>query len=400
MLNKALYNDKSIPLTKQSEILQLSEQLGYDAHEIKWVVAKNSDTVKNLVKFIDNITCDSQEISANSASGSDEIKGLSLLASNLKEIASTVSQISKDYLKKVADGSLAISDVEAALVQVTAEMDRSSDEIEALLELTEKVKDFVDFIKHIAQQTNLLALNAAIEAARAGEAGRGFSVVATEIRKLAERSKDKAHEIHDTADLINKGIIKACNISQKGTENLKNVKTKMKIGKDAMSGAVAAFEDISQLNGKLLDSSEEQAKTSNYLTEIFTSLSDKTASTADSTVKVAYLIKDQETHNKKLLDIADNLVDKVYALQKQSTYLKSKDEIIFGINPALSPDVIKSLYLPVINNVCKKVGLIPRVLVATDYDALSNSLIDGIVDVGWFSPLAYVNAKNPKICRF
>lgn len=100
MLNKALYNDKSIPLTKQSEILQLSEQLGYDAHEIKWVVAKNSDTVKNLVKFIDNITCDSQEISANSASGSDEIKGLSLLASNLKEIASTVSQISKDYLKK------------------------------------------------------------------------------------------------------------------------------------------------------------------------------------------------------------------------------------------------------------------------------------------------------------
>lgn len=394
MFNKPLYNDKSMPLTKQSEILQLSEQLGYDAHEIKWVVAKNSDTVKNLVKFIDNISCDSQEISANSASGSDELKGLSLLASNLKETASTVSQISKDYLKKVADGSLAISDVETALTEVTAEMDRSSDEIEALLELTEKVKDFVDFIKHIAQQTNLLALNAAIEAARAGEAGRGFSVVAAEIRKLAERSKDKAHEIHDTADLINMGISKACNISKKGAENLESVKTKMQIGKDAMSGAVAAFEDISELNGKLLDSSEEQAKTSNYLTDIFTSLSDKTASTADSTVKVAYLIKDQEIHNKKLLDIADNLADKVYALQKQSTYLKSKDEIIFGINPALSPDVIKSLYLPVINNICKKTGLIPRVLVATDYDALSNSLIDGIVDAGWFSPLAYVNARN------
>lgn len=394
MLNKTSYSDERIPLTKQSEILQLSEQLGYDAHEVKWVVAKNSDTVKNLVKFIDNISCDSQEISANSASGSDELKGLSLLASNLKETASTVSQISKDYLKKVADGSLAISDVETALAQVTAEMDRSSDEIEALLELTEKVKDFVDFIKHIAQQTNLLALNAAIEAARAGEAGRGFSVVATEIRKLAERSKDKAHEIHDTADLINKGISKACNISKKGAENLDNVKIKMQIGKDAMNGAVAAFEDISELNGKLLDSSEEQAKTSNYLTDIFTSLSDKTASTADSTVKVAYLIKDQETHNKKLLEIADNLVDKVYALQRQSTYLKNKDEIIFGINPALSPDVIKSLYLPVINNVCKKIGFIPRVLVATDYDALSNSLIDGIVDVGWFSPLAYVNAKS------
>lgn len=394
MLSSKVHIDKTLPLTKQSEILQLSEQLGYDAHEIKWVVAKNSDTIKNLVKFIENISCHSQEISANSASGSDELKGLSLLASNLKETATTVSQISKDYLKKVEEGSLAISDVETALEQVTAEIDKSSDEVETLLELTEKVKDFVDFIKHIAQQTNLLALNAAIEAARAGEAGRGFSVVATEIRKLAERSKDKAHEIHDTADLINKGINKACQISKEGAHSLKDVNTKMQIGKGAMNGAVTVFEDISRLNGKLLDSSEEQAKVSQYLTHIFSSLSDKTASTADSTTKVAFLIKDQEKHNEELLEVADSLVDKVYSLQKQSTYLKNEDEIIFGINPALSPEVIKSLYLPVINTVCKKIGLILRVLVATDYDALANSLIDGIVDVGWFSPLAYVNAQS------
>ncbi|WP_286680456.1 phosphate/phosphite/phosphonate ABC transporter substrate-binding protein [Tepidanaerobacter sp. EBM-49] len=75
-------------------------------------------------------------------------------------------------------------------------------------------------------------------------------------------------------------------------------------------------------------------------------------------------------------------------------FIKKENEIIFGINPALSPEIIKSLYLPVINMVCKNMNLIPHVLVATDYDALSNSLIDGIIDVGWFSPLAYVNAKS------
>lgn len=387
-------NDKPESSNNKNEILQLSEQLGYDTHEIKWVVAKNSETIKNLVKVIDNISCDSQEISANSASGSAELKELSLLATSLKETASSVSQISKDYLRKVEEGSLAISEVETALVQVTAEMDKSSTEIEALLELSEKIKDFVDFVKHIAQQTNLLSLNAAIEAARAGQAGRGFSVVAAEIRKLAERSKDKAHEIHDTAELINKGISKGCNISKESAHSLENVKNKMQIGKGAMDGAVAVFESISRLNSELFDSSEKQAKTSGYLTNIFSTLSEKTASSADSTVKVSYLVRDQEEHNDKLLEIADNLVDKVYSLQKQSTYLKNEDEIIFGINPALSPEVIKSLYLPVIKTVCKKVGFTPRVLVATDYDVLSNSLIDGIVDVGWFSPLAYVNARS------
>ncbi|NLZ51574.1 MAG: phosphate/phosphite/phosphonate ABC transporter substrate-binding protein [Thermoanaerobacteraceae bacterium] len=386
--------NKKTPLASQSEILRLSEELGYDAHEIKWVVAQNSDTIRNLVKVIDTISCHSQEISANSASGSNQLNDLSLLAANLEETASSVADISKNYLNKVKEGSLAISDVETSLEQVTAEIDKSSGEVEILLELTEKIKDFVDFIEHIAQQTNLLALNAAIEAARAGEAGRGFSVVAAEIRKLAERSKDKAHEIHKTAERIDEGISKACKISKDGALSLKNLKTKMQLGKDVMDGAVAVFEDISQLNSKLLDSSEKQAKSTQYLADIFTSFSEKTASTADSTVKVAFLIKDQEKQNEQLLKIADNLVDKVYSLQKQSTSLKNEDEIIFGINPALSPEIIKSMYLPVINKVCKEIDLIPRVLVATDYDALSNSLIDGIVDVGWFSPLAYVNAKN------
>lgn len=394
MSNSRVQINKVLSPTCLSEILRLSEELGYDAHEIKWVVAQNSDTIRNLVKVIDTISCHSQEISANSASGSDQLNSLSLLAANLKETASYVANISKNYLNKVKEGSLAISDVETALEQVTSEIDKSSGEVEILLELTEKVKDFVDFIKHIAQQTNLLALNAAIEAARAGEAGRGFSVVAAEIRKLAERSKDKAHEIHETAERIDEGISKACQISKDGALSLKNLKSKMQLGKDVMDGAVAVFEDISQLNSKLLDSSEKQAKSTQYLANIFTSFSEKTASTADSTVKVAFLIKDQEKQNEQLLKIADNLVDKVYSLQKQSTSLKNKDEIIFGINPALSPEIIKSMYLPVINKVCKKIGLIPRVLVATNYDALSNSLIDGIVDIGWFSPLAYVNAKN------
>ncbi len=387
-------NDIQNYSTDQSEMLHLSEEVGYDAHEIKWVVAKNSDTVKSLVKLVEDISCHSQEISANAASGSEELRGLSLLASKLNETALTVSRISKDYLKKVEEGNTSIAEAERVLADVTFQIDQSAREIEGIVELTEKVRDFVGFTTHIAKQTNLLALNAAIEAARAGDAGRGFGVVANEIRKLAEQSRIKSQEIHETADLINEGIIQACRISRDGAERLQDANAKMQVGKKIMGEAVGVFEDISKLNTELFESSQDQAKVSEYLAGIFAALYEKTAETADSTTKAAFLIRDQEKCNQELLEIAQRLVQKVYLLQKESVNLKKENEIIFGINPALSPEVIKSLYLPVINMVCKNINLIPHVLVATDYDALSNSLIDGIIDVGWFSPLAYVNAKS------
>jgi len=235
---KVLHDNKMSSVASQSEILRLSEELGYAAHEIRWVVAQNSNTIRDLVRVIETISCHSQEISANSASGSQQLSGLSHLAANLKETVTSVANMSKDYLRKVKEGSLAISDVEAALEQVSSEMDQTSGKVEIILELTEKIKEFVDFIKHIAQQTNLLALNAAIEAARAGEAGRGFSVVATEIRKLAERSKDKAYEIHETAERIDEGISQACLVYKDSGLSLKKLKAKMQFGKDVMDGAV------------------------------------------------------------------------------------------------------------------------------------------------------------------
>jgi phosphonate transport system substrate-binding protein len=105
------------------------------------------------------------------------------------------------------------------------------------------------------------------------------------------------------------------------------------------------------------------------------------------------LIKEQEQNNRMLLDIAEKLVKNVYALQKTTLKFKKKDELIIGINPALSPDVIKAMYLPAINAVGETAGFNFRVMIAADYNALADCLIEGIVDVGWFSPLAYVNAR-------
>jgi phosphate/phosphite/phosphonate ABC transporter binding protein len=75
-------------------------------------------------------------------------------------------------------------------------------------------------------------------------------------------------------------------------------------------------------------------------------------------------------------------------------YFKKEDEIIFGVNPFIEPDRIKKSYVPILERVCQSAGLKCRTLIVRSYDALSESVEKGIVDIGWFSPFAYVNAHQ------
>lgn len=376
------------------DILPLSEKLGYDAHEINWIVDRNSEKSGKLVELIEGININSQKNSESLTAGTSDLEDLSKLASGLKESALGVLNMSKESLGKIREGDQAIAEVQALIDRVSEEMDKSSEDVAGLLELTDKVAGFVAFVRGIARQTHLLAINATIEAARAGEIGKGFGVVASEIRKLAEMSSTRAHEIQEAADVINEGLSRAHSISRESAARLKGVKEKTQLSRHVSDGSVKAFEDIADVNGKLFEAISRQAKTASSLSEIFSSLARQTSATSDATGKVTELIKEQEYNNKLLLDIAEKLVKNVYALQKGALKFKKEDELIIGINPAMSPDVIKAMYLPVIDAVGETAGFKFRVLIAADYNSLADCLIEGIVDVGWFSPLAYVNARH------
>jgi phosphate/phosphite/phosphonate ABC transporter binding protein len=84
-------------------------------------------------------------------------------------------------------------------------------------------------------------------------------------------------------------------------------------------------------------------------------------------------------------------VDKI---QEVASLFKTGKELVFGFNPFTSPQVIKENYTPILEEIAKKLGFHSRVIIVSDYDSLGRSLLNGTIDIGWFSPFAYVSAKD------
>lgn len=131
-----------------------------------------------------------------------------------RDDAFSLRQISDTYHKGMHEISAAIQETAAAAGEISTSEIKLNKEITAIRDIAEEIRSILDYIRSIADETKMLGLNAAIEAARAGDAGRGFGVVAEEIRKLSETSKDTANRIKILTGKIEENITLALNSSE------------------------------------------------------------------------------------------------------------------------------------------------------------------------------------------
>ncbi len=186
-------------------------------------ISDNMGPLNKLAQFSREMSDDNLEQAHRQYIETDQLAQAShqitLSASELLDNTEHTSTAATKAQQSVKQGHDLVTSTASKINDLTFELNKTSDAITTLAHETESIKRFLDAIKDIAEQTNLLALNAAIEAARAGEQGRGFAVVADEVRNLALRTQESTAEIHTIVGKLASGADLAVSNMEQGTEH-------------------------------------------------------------------------------------------------------------------------------------------------------------------------------------
>jgi len=178
--------------------------------------------------------------------------------SNVKENADNATESAKTCNQEAQQGMGIVSDTIASINAVASELQNAAVTVQSLEENTEKMSSIIEVIKGIAEQTNLLALNAAIEAARAGEQGRGFAVVADEVRTLASRTQESTEEIHQMIEQLKTGTNQAVNVMNRSQEEANKSVEKSSEADQSLKRINNAADSILQINTEIANTADSQ----------------------------------------------------------------------------------------------------------------------------------------------
>ena len=190
-------------------------------NELKIKTDDINNSLRTLSDSVSLLTNSKDDYSSEIVHTKDILSGFS---SNMENLAENITNVHIKVLDtdKVADSGLNVIDsLESSLNELESSFTVSNSTVNSLVSKLESVNTITDSISQIANQTNLLSLNAAIEAARAGEAGKGFSVVAGEVKRLAENSEAAVKSITKILDEIRSDILSASQAMESGNSALK-----------------------------------------------------------------------------------------------------------------------------------------------------------------------------------
>jgi methyl-accepting chemotaxis protein len=284
---------KRLPIHTDDEIGQLSNSINGMLSNFSNSLSQVSDTSIQLAKATAQISSVANQTTEAANQQRREtasvITAINNLESSVQDVrlgASGASQASIEADHQAATGAATTKNAIDGIYELVSEIERASEVIKRLDEKSKGVGTVLDVIKGLAEQTNLLALNAAIEAARAGEQGRGFAVVADEVRTLATRSHQATEEIEKIVAQLQREAKDAVSVMENAKNSAEQRRAQVQSADEGLNLIAERVAHIRELNAQMANSADNQTQVAQLVSQSVSNIShltDRTAKDAQQT---------------------------------------------------------------------------------------------------------------------
>lgn len=258
--------------TSNDEVGDLVDHFNRFVEKLQTAIGDVINVIEPLARVSEElrqVTQKTQNLSEGQQLASEQVSdAMTSMLENLSEVAryaGSAAQAAADADDSAKQGKVVVANTVESINELAGEVQHASVVIKQLESDAENVGSILDVIRSIAGQTNLLALNAAIEAARAGEQGRGFAVVADEVRTLASRTQDSTSEIQTVIEKLQAAARSAVDVMESGQNRAESSVEQAGQTGVSLEAITAKVESISQMNKQIADAAEEQQRVSDAI---------------------------------------------------------------------------------------------------------------------------------------
>lgn len=272
-----------------NKVVQNMNQILNSVTEAVHATASASNEISSSAE---QMAAGTQEQSSQSTEIAKSVEEMTKTIFETTQISSKAAQASKQSGDIAKEGGKDVEQTIDGMNRIADVVNKSAITVQALGKSSDQIGEIVQVINDIADQTNLLALNAAIEAARAGEQGRGFAVVADEVRKLAERTSKATKEIATMIKQIQKDTVEAVVSMKAGTQEVERGKALADKAGDSLKKIITYAGDVVEMVNKVATSSEHQSLTADQISKNIDGITTVTHESAQGVQQIAVAAED------------------------------------------------------------------------------------------------------------